>query len=77
MLACHGKYRIAQQPIDCLDRTAGDDGHSVVQHPSQRAQYIRQLSRHHHSVRRGRDINQRAVQIEQQRGLPQRRQGHH
>ncbi len=74
VLARHREHRIAEQRIDGLDRTPGDDGNRVAQQSPQLMQHLAQSRWHNHRIRPRRDIQQRAVEIEQQRRAIERRE---
>ena len=77
MLAGDRAGGIAEQPVHRLDRPAGDDRQRAVHRVSQRGQGFRQTGGHDHRIRRRREVDQRAVHIEQQRGAMEWRQRVH
>ena len=69
-----GMWRVAKQCIDRLDRPAGDHREGLIQLTLDGSERIRQARRHHDRVRCRRQVQQRAIQIKQQRRCPERRQ---
>ena len=56
-----------KQGVDLRDRSAGDDRHCIVEPRAQGVQDVREGRRNDDAVRCRRDVEQRAVQVEQQR----------
>jgi len=76
MLACNCSGHIGQQRINLGNRPTGDNRQCTVHPITQGDQHAGQIGRHQHTVRRGGNVDQRAVKIEQQTGPLRQRHAH-
>jgi hypothetical protein len=58
-----------QHGVDLRDRTAADDGQASAQLVAQRGQRLHQAGRHHHRIGRVGQVDQRAVEVEEQAAI--------
>ncbi len=78
VLARDRARHVAEQRLHLLDRAARDHGERAAEVVAQAREDAGQARRHMHGVRRRRDVEQGAVEVEQQRrlgGRGQRAQG--
>ena len=67
--ACRGEPQRLQEAIELGNRPARDNGQSTVQSGVQRAQRANQFGLDLHQLGARREVSQRAVEIQKQRGI--------